>query len=77
MSSLEHRDPPMIAPMTGHVDGYSVDAADSMKHMVMGMIAVALVLASVMGTILLSDAVHQVSGVLCASLDLPSLVRLS
>ena len=77
MSSLEHRDLPMVAPMGAQVDGYSADAVDSMKNMVMGMIAVALVLASVMGTILLSGAVHQVSGVLCASLDLPSLVRLS
>ncbi|MBU6253590.1 MAG: hypothetical protein KGN98_10395 [Alphaproteobacteria bacterium] len=77
MSSLEHRDPSMIAHMGRSADGYSADAADSMKNMVMGMIAVALVLASVMGTILLSGAVHQVSGVLCASLDLPSLVRLS
>ena len=77
MSSLKDRGQPMIASMGAGTDSASVDAADSMKNMVMGMIAVALVLASVMGTILLSGVVHTASGVLCASLDLPSLVRLS
>lgn len=77
MSSLERGDQPMAAQMRVGADGYSADAVDSMKHMVMGMIAVALVLVSVMGAILISGAAHQVSGVLCASLDLPSLIRLS
>lgn len=59
------------------VDAYASDAADTMKHMVMGMIAVALVMATVIGGLVLSGAVHQLSGLLCAAVDLPTPVQLS
>ena len=77
MSSLRERDHAAIPQMGMSSDDYSGDAADSMKHMIMGMIAVALVLASVMGTIMLSGVVPTASNVLCASLELPSLIQLS
>ena len=48
-----------------------------MKHMVMAMVAVALVLASVVGTLILSDVLHALSGILCASFDLPEPMRLT
>lgn len=67
--------------MAGHrpvsVDAYASDTADNMKHMVMGMIAVALVMATVIGGLVLSGAVHQLSGLLCAAVDLPTPVQLS
>ena len=59
------------ADVSGDVD------TDSMKHMVMAMVAVALVLASVIGTLILSDVLHALSGILCASFDLPEPIRLS
>lgn len=77
MSSLGDGDQTLVAQLGAAHNGYSADAADSMKNMVMGMIAAALVLASVMGTLVLSGAVHKISNVLCASLDLPELVQLS
>jgi hypothetical protein len=59
------------ADVAGDVD------TDSMKHMVMAMVAVALVLASVIGTLILSDVLHALSGILCASFDLPEPMRLT
>jgi hypothetical protein len=59
------------AGVSGDVD------TDSMKHMVMAMVAVALVLASVVGTLILSDVLHALSGILCASFDLPEPMRLT
>jgi|LauGreDrversion4_2_1035121.scaffolds.fasta_scaffold03807_12 hypothetical protein len=61
----------MRAGVSGDVD------TDSMKHMVMAMVAVALVLASVVGTLILSDVLHALSGFLCASFDLPEPMRLT
>ncbi|NBU83063.1 MAG: hypothetical protein EBS21_00350 [Sphingomonadaceae bacterium] len=61
----------MRAGVSGDVD------TDSMKHMVMAMVAVALVLASVVGTLILSDVLHALSGILCASFDLPEPMRLT
>ncbi len=61
----------MRADASGAVD------TDSMKHMVMAMVAVALVLASVVGTLILSDVLHALSGILCASFDLPEPMRLT
>ena len=59
----------MRADLAGDVD------TDSMKHM--AMVAVALVLASVVGTLILSDVLHALSGILCASFDLPEPMRLT
>ncbi len=75
MGSLGDRDPSRVTHMTMGADAYDVDAADNMKHMVMGMTAVAMVFASVIAILILSGAVSHLSGVLCASVDLPSPVQ--
>ena len=69
MGSLGDRDPSRVTHMTMGADAYDVDAADNMKHMVMGMTAVAMVFASVIAILILSGAVSQLSGVLCASVS--------
>ncbi len=77
MGSLGEHGQMMALHRPVSVDAYEADAADTMKHMVMGMIAVALVLATVIGGLVLSGAVHELSGLVCASVDLPSPVQLS
>ena len=52
------------------------DSSDDMKHFVMGMIAVAMVLLVVIGSVLLSDVLRIIAQVVCNTLDLPSLVSL-
>ena len=49
-------------------------SAEDMKHFVMGMIAVALVLCVVIGSVLLSDVVRILSAMVCDALDFPTLV---
>lgn len=56
---------------------YQERDTDEMKSMVMGMIAVASVLAIVIGSILLSNVLHGIAGTLCNVLDIPELFSLS
>ena len=56
---------------------YAERDTDEMKSMVMGMIAVASVLAIVIGSILLSNVLHGIASTMCDVLDIPELFRLS
>jgi len=56
---------------------YSERDTDEMKSMVMGMIAVASVLAIVIGSILLSNVLHGIASTMCDVLDIPELFSLS
>ena len=51
-------------------------SADDMKHFVMGMIAVALVLCVVIGSVLVSDVLRILSAIVCNTFDFPTLVSL-
>lgn len=50
------------------------DSSDDMKHFVMGMIAVAMVLCVVIGSVLLSDVLRIVAAMVCDTFQLPTLV---
>lgn len=50
------------------------DSSDEMKNFVMGMIAVAVVLCVVIGSVLLSDVLRVIATMICNSFDLPTLV---
>ena len=52
------------------------DSSDDMKHFVMGMIAVAIVLCLVIGSVLLSDVLRIVAAMVCDTFELPTLVSL-
>jgi hypothetical protein len=52
----------------------AVESADEMKHFVMGMIAVALVLCVVIGSVLLSDVLRIVASMVCDTFALPTMV---
>jgi len=54
----------------------TVESADDMKHFVMGMIAVAMVLCIVIGSVLLSDVVRILSAMVCNAFDFPTIVSL-
>ena len=56
---------------------YTERDTDEMKSMVMGMIAVASVLAIVIGSILLSNVLHGIAGTMCDILDIPELFSLN
>lgn len=77
MGSLGNMNRKSVPPISHRADAYRAMEVDSMKHMVMAMVAVALVFASVIGALVLSDVLHVLSRTLCASLDLPELVRLA
>jgi hypothetical protein len=77
MGSLGKKAGKSAAQMHIRADASGDVDTDSMKHMVMAMVAVALVLASVVGTLILSDVLHALSGILCASFDLPEPIRLT
>ena len=72
MGSLGDRDQLMVTHYEASADAYEADA-DAMKHMVMGMVAVALVFSTVFGALVLSDILHIMSSLICDSVDLPSL----
>lgn len=76
MGSLGNIDQQMVLPTHMSVDADDAEAADNRKHMVMGMIAVASVMATVFGTLILSDVLHALSGLVCMTIDLPSFVKL-
>ena len=50
------------------------ESADEMKHFVMGMIAVAIVLCVVIGSVLLSDVLRIVAALVCDTFQLPTVV---
>ena len=50
------------------------DSSDDMKHFVMGMIAVAMVLFVVIGSVLLSDVLRIIAALVCDTFQLPTLV---
>jgi hypothetical protein len=50
------------------------ESSDDMKHFVMGMIAVAMVLCVVIGSVLLSDVLRIVAASVCDTFELPTLV---
>ncbi|MFM5914686.1 hypothetical protein D5I55_05690 [Chakrabartia godavariana] len=50
------------------------ESADEMKHFVMGMIAVAMVLCVVIGSVLLSDVLRIIAAMVCDTFELPTLV---
>lgn len=52
------------------------ESADDMKHFVMGMVAVAMVLCVVIGSVLLSDILRNAAAMICNAFDLPTLVSL-
>lgn len=49
----------------------SEQSSDDMKHFVMGMIAVAMVLCLVIGSVLLSDVLRTLAAFVCSSFDFP------
>ncbi|MFM7029279.1 MAG: hypothetical protein ACKOXK_11480 [Chakrabartia sp.] len=77
MGSLGEREPFTVSQLSYGVDAYEAEAADNMKHMVMAMIAIALVFATLIGLLVMSGIVHDVSTMVCAAVDLPSPVQLS
>lgn len=50
------------------------ESSDEMKHFVMGMIAVAIVLCVVIGSVLLTDVLRIVAALVCDTFELPILV---
>jgi hypothetical protein len=54
----------------------TAEAADDMKHFVMGIIAVALVLCVVIGSVLVSDVLRILSAMVCDTFDFPTFVSL-
>ncbi len=71
MGSLGDGEQLRVAQYRQSADTQDVDS-DAMKHLVMGMIAVALVFATLIGTLVLSDVLHALSGIICSAVDLPS-----
>lgn len=53
---------------------YDADAADNMKQLVMGMIAVASVMATLFAAFILSEMHHSLSAMVCNALDFPDLM---
>ena len=72
MVRLRNDDMARLRLVTDHMDG--AESADDMKHFVMGMIAVAIVLCVVIGSVLLSDVLRIVASMVCDTLELPTLV---
>jgi hypothetical protein len=78
MDGLQHADGAGAAHMGRVSDtAYTERDTDEMKSMVMGMIAVASVLAIVIGSILLSNVLHGIAGTMCDILDIPELFSLN
>lgn len=73
MVRLHNDDVTHLRLVTDHMDGH--ESADEMKNFVMGMIAVAIVLCVVIGSVLLSDVLRIIATMVCDTLDLPTLVR--
>lgn len=60
-----------------HLRFVSEQSSDDMKHFVMGMIAVAMVLSLVIGSVLLSDVLLTLAAFVCSSFDFPTLFSLN